>query len=235
MVRISQKSLNIDVLEELYSALEGQNITIKRIFDRRFSLSGDDLIIEGEIDELLDNLSIKFPKIVTIRFQVEESSKYEEILEKCSAIKFDHEHHQYYFGSTLVNYEFLYNRLRITEKEKILAVLFRSLLGSKFIPLMPVKIKGVVVLNKKNSSVSFVLPIQQIETLKAWLDSCFTHDCINFDTLVDIYRQTDPLMRKNLDDTIDWINGRLPEIVSKAANIDNIDIVRVYKKTLTLV
>jgi hypothetical protein len=82
MIRISQKSLSANILSDFYSALEGESIAIKRIFDPRHSLSGDDLIIEGEIDNVLDKLSQDLPRIVSLRFQIELNDYYEIFLRR---------------------------------------------------------------------------------------------------------------------------------------------------------
>ncbi|MCE7740066.1 MAG: hypothetical protein KAU62_14905 [Candidatus Heimdallarchaeota archaeon] len=231
MIRISQKSLNIDSLNDLYSALEEEPVTIKRLFDSRFSRSGDDLVIEGDIDKVLEKLTQDLPRIISIRFKTNDLNM---ILESKSVLNIEHGDTKIFFGTTLVDYEHLYSRLRINDKTKILSLLFRSQLGGQFIPLMPVKIKGVVVTNRINSSVEFILPSQRIVTLRNWLEALETNSNVNFDTLVDIFRITDPSMRKKMEDAMNWINLQLPEIVAKSSVIENIDIVRAFQSTLNL-
>ncbi|MHA1223625.1 MAG: hypothetical protein ACTSP3_10375 [Candidatus Heimdallarchaeaceae archaeon] len=231
MIRVSQKSLNIDTLDELYSALEEEELTIKRIFDPRYSFSGDDLVIEGEIDGVLEKLSQDLPKIISLRFTDRDFS---EQIEPKSALNLQHETTKIFFGTTLVDYDFIYPKLRVNEKKKILPLLFRTQLGGQFISLMPVKIKGIVITNTLNQSIEFILPVQRIETLKAWLTTMISKEKINFDTLVDIYRETDPVMRRNMEKAMEWIATQLPEIVAKSALIENIDIVRAYQSTLAL-
>ncbi len=231
MIRISQKSLNIDNLNDLYSSLEEEDITIKRIFDTRFSHSGDDLIIEGEIDRILSKLSEDLPRIIGIRFKT--NDLYSE-LESKSALNIEHGDTRIFFGTTLINYDQLYNRLRISDKTKILSMFFRSQLGGQFRALMPVKIKGVVVANKVTKTVEFILPSQRIATLKAWLEQLENNQTIDFNNLVDIFRNTDPTMRKEMEDAMNWVNQHLPEIVAKSSVIENIDIVRAYQSTLDL-
>jgi hypothetical protein len=231
MIRISQKSLNIENLDELYSSLEEESITIRRIFDPRYSHSGDDLIIEGEIDKVLGKLSQDLPRIISIRFLKED---YGEILEPKSALNIKHENKRIFFGTTLVDYNNLFDKLRIKEKTQILSLLFRSQLGGHFISLMPVKIKGIVVTNIGNSSIEFILPTQRIETLKTWLHTLSTKQSVDFDTLVDIYRDTDPSMRKQMEEAMNWVNLQLPELVAKSTNIEGIDVVRAYQSSLAL-
>lgn len=231
MIRISQKSLNIDSLNDLYSALEEELVTIKRLFDPRFSRSGDDLVIEGDIDKVLEKLTQDLPRIISVRFKTNDLNT---ILESKSVLNIEHEDTKIFFGTTLVDYEHLYSRLRINDKTKILSLLFRSQLGGQFISLMPVKIKGVVVTNRINNSVEFILPSQRIVTLRNWLEALETNSNVNFDTLVDIFRKTDPSMRKKMEDAMNWINLQLPEIVAKSSVIENIDIVRAFQSTLNL-
>ena len=231
MLRVSQKLLRIETLNELYSALEEELITIRRIFDPRFSFSGDDLIIEGEIDKVLNKLTQDLPRIISIRFRHKD---YGETLETKSALNIEHETTKIFFGTTLVDYNQLYERLRINDKNKILSLLFRTQLGGQFIPLMPVKIKGVVVTNSRNNSIEFILPSQRIETLKSWLSIISEKQNVDFDSLVDIFRETDPNMRKQMEDAINWLNSQLPELVAKSTVIENIDIVRAYQSTLDL-
>ncbi len=232
MIRISQKSLNIESLNDLYSALEEEEVTIKRIFDPRFSHSGDDLVIEGEIDKVLAKLSEDLPIVIGIKFRTTDLNAK---LESNSALNIEHGDTRIFFGTTLVNYDLLYNRLRITDKTKILSMFFRSQLGGQFLALMPVKIKGVVVANKIAKTVEFILPSQRIATLKAWLELLENEQSIDFDNLVDIFRKTDPTMRKKMEDAMNWVNQQLPEIVAKSSVIENIDIVRAYQNTLDLI
>jgi hypothetical protein len=215
----------------LYSALEEELLTIKRIFDPRFSFSGDDLIIEGEIDKVLGKLTQDLPRIISIRFH---HMDYGTLLESKSALNIEHENTKIFFGATLVDYDQLYERFRINDKAKILSLLFRTQLGAQFIPLMPVKIKGIVVTYRNNNSVEFVLPSQRIETLKSWLTYIAEKQNIDFDALVDIFRETDPSMRKQMEDAMDWLNSQLPELVAKSTVIENIDIVKAYQSTLNL-
>ncbi|MCG3258528.1 MAG: hypothetical protein H7644_02175 [Candidatus Heimdallarchaeota archaeon] len=231
MIRISQKSLNIESLNDLYSALEEEPVTIKRLFDPRFSRSGDDLVIEGDIDKVLEKLTQDLPRIISIRFK---TNNLNTILESKSVLNIEHGDTKIFFGTTLVDYEHLYSKLRINDKTKILSLLFRSQLGGQFISLMPVKIKGVVVTNRINNSVEFILPSQRIVTLRNWLEALETNSNVNFDTLVDIFRITDPSMRKKMEDAMNWINLQLPEIVAKSSVIENIDIVRAFQSTLNL-
>lgn len=231
MIRISQKSLNIESLNDLYSALEEEPVTIKRLFDPRFSRSGDDLVIEGDIDKVLEKLTQDLPRIISIRFK---TNNLNTVLESKSVLNIEHGDTKIFFGTTLVDYEHLYSKLRINDKTKILSLLFRSQLGGQFISLMPVKIKGVVVTNRINNSVEFILPSQRIVTLRNWLEALETNSNINFDTLVDIFRITDPSMRKKMEDAMNWINLQLPEIVAKSSVIENIDIVRAFQSTLNL-
>ncbi|MCE7746776.1 MAG: hypothetical protein GPJ51_00135 [Candidatus Heimdallarchaeota archaeon] len=231
MIRISQKSLNIESLNDLYSALEEEPVTIKRLFDPRFSRSGDDLVIEGDIDKVLDKLTQDLPRIISIRFK---TNNLNTVLESKSVLNIKHGDTKIFFGTTLVDYEHLYSKLRINDKTKILSLLFRSQLGGQFISLMPVKIKGVVVTNRINNSVEFILPSQRIVTLRNWLEALETNSNVNFDTLVDIFRITDPSMRKKMEDAMNWINLQLPEIVAKSSVIENIDIVRAFQSTLNL-
>ncbi|MFW9851507.1 MAG: hypothetical protein ACFFDS_01035 [Candidatus Thorarchaeota archaeon] len=232
MIRISQKSLNIETLDELYSALDKESIIIKRIFDPRYSFSGDDLIIEGEIDKVLEKLSQDLPSIISLRFHKED---YGPSIKRRSALNIQHENTQIFFGSTMVDYDYICERIRINDKTKILALLFRSQLGGKFMSLMPVKVKGIVITNNLSKTIEFVMPTQRIETLKNWLEVIGSNNSINFDNLVDIYRKTDPIMRKNMEDTMNWINAQLPELVAKATILENIDIVRAYQNTLALI
>ena len=231
MISISQKSLNIESLNDLYSALEEEPVTIKRLFDPRFSRSGDDLVIEGEIDKVLEKLTQDLPRIISIRFKTNDLNT---ILESKSVLNIKYGDTIIFFGTTLVDYEHLYSKLRINDKTKILSLLFRSQLGGQFISLMPVKIKGVVVTNRINNSVEFILPSQRIVTLRNWLEALETNSNVNFDTLVDIFRKTDPSMRKKMEDAMNWINLQLPEIVAKSSVIENIDIVRAFQSTLNL-
>ena len=231
MIRISQKMLSIETLNDLYSALEEELLTIRRIFDPRFSFSGDDLIIEGEIDKVLEKLVQDLPRIISIRFRHKD---YSEVLKSKSALNIEHENTKIFFGSTLVDYDQLYERLRINDKTKILSLLFRTQLGGQFIPLMPVKIKGIVVTYSNNNSVEFILPSQRIETLKSWLSIISERQNVDFDSLVDIFRETDPSMRKQMEDAMNWLNSQLPELVAKSTDIENIDIVRAYQSTLDL-
>jgi hypothetical protein len=231
MLRVSQKLLRIEVLNELYSALEEELITIKRVFDPRFSFSGDDLVIEGNIDKVLDKLTQDLPRIISIRFHHKDFGV---ALENKSALNIEHETTRIFFGATLVDYNQLYERLRINDRNKILSLLFRTQLGGQFIPLMPVKIKGVVVTNSRNNNIEFILPSQRIETLKAWLRIISEKQDIDFDSLVDIFRETDPNMRKQMEDAMNWLNSQLPELVAKSTVIENIDIARAYQSTLDL-
>ena len=231
MMRISQKSLNIDTLDEFYSSLDDETITIKRIFDPRYSFSGDDLIIEGDIDKILTKLTHDLPKVISVRYDFDE---YEDLFDPMTALNIQHVDTKIYFGTTMVDYENLYDRLRINDKKKILALLFKTQLGSQFISLMPVKIKGVVVTNQSNGSVEFILPAQRMETLKVWLQKLIQVGAVNFDTLVDIYRETDPNMRRKMEETMSWVNNQLPEIVAKSTVVEDIDIVRAYQNTLAL-
>ncbi|MHA1198530.1 MAG: hypothetical protein ACTSQF_04165 [Candidatus Heimdallarchaeaceae archaeon] len=231
MIRISQKSLNIENLNDLYSSLEEEAITIKRIFDPRFSHSGDDLVIEGDVDKVLAKLSEDLPRVIGIRFKTNDLNSE---LESKSALNIEHGDTRIFFGTTLINYELLYNRLRISDKKKILSMFFRSQLGGQFRSLMPVKIKGVVVANKITKTVEFILPSQRIATLKAWLELLENNQTIDFDNLVDIFRNSDPTMRKEMENAMNWVNQHLPEIVAKSSVIENIDIVRAYQSTLDL-
>ena len=232
MIRISQKSLSIEILNEIYTALEEESVTIKRIFDPRFSFSGDDLIIEGDIDKVLAKLSQDLPKIISIRFSGED---FRSLLEAKSALNIQHEKTNIFFGTSLVDYENLCNRLRIQDKVKIFALLFRSQLGGQLTSLMPVKIKGIVVTNSSSNSIDFILPTQRIETLKKWLEVLSTQNSVDFDNLVDIFRNTNPNMRKKMEDATNWINNHLPDIVAKSALVENVDIVKAYQNTLALI
>jgi glutaredoxin-related protein len=107
-------------------------------------------------------------------------------------------------------------------------------LGGQFIPLMPVKIKGIVVTYRNNNSVEFILPSQRIETLKSWLTVMSEKQRVDFDLLVDIFRETDPNMRKQMEDAMNWLNSQLPELVAKSTVIEGIDIVKAYQSTLDL-
>lgn len=231
MIRISQKSLNIDTLDEFYSSLDDESITIKRIFDPRYSFSGDDLIIEGDIDKVLTKLTHDLPKVISVRYNFDE---FEDLFDPITALNIQHGETKIYFGTTMVDYENLYDRLRVNDKKKIFALLFRTQLGSQFISLMPVKIKGVVVTNLSNGSIEFILPTQRLETLKVWLQKLIEVRTVNFDTLVDIYRETDPDMRRKMEETMIWVNGQLPDIVAKSTVVEDIDIVRAYQNTLAL-
>jgi hypothetical protein len=231
MMRISQKSLNIDTLDGFYSSLDDESITIKRIFDPRYSFSGDDLIIEGDIDKVLTKLTHDLPKVISVRYNFDE---FEDPFDPITALNIQHGDTKIYFGTSMVDYEHLYDRLRVNDKKKILALLFRTQLGSQFISLMPVKIKGVVVTNLSNGSIEFILPAQRLETLRAWLQKLMQVRTVNFDTLVDIYRETDPDMRRKMEETMIWVNGQLPDIVAKSTVVEDIDIVRAYQNTLAL-
>ncbi|MBY9000943.1 MAG: hypothetical protein KGD64_08525 [Candidatus Heimdallarchaeota archaeon] len=231
MMRISQKSLNIDTLDGLYTSLDHESITMKRIFDPRYSFSGDDLIIEGDIDLVLSKLSQDLPKIISVRYNLEE---YGEVFEPRSALNIQHGDTKIFFGTTMVDYVNLYDRLRINDKKKILALLFRTQLGGQFVSLMPVKIKGVTITNRPNQSIEFILPAQRLETLKLWIERLLSEQVINFDNLVDIYRETDPNMRKKMEETMSWVSVNLPDIVAKSTMIEDIDIVRAYQNTLAL-
>ena len=231
MMRISQKSLNIDTLDSLYSSLDDESITMKRIFDPRYSFSGDDLIIEGDIDMVPSKLSQDLPKIISVRYILDD---YQELFEPRAALNIQHGETKIFFGTTMVDYDNLYERLRINDKKKILALLFRTQLGAQFMSLMPVKIKGVTIANGSNQSIEFILPAQRLDTLKMWLEKLLSDHTINFDTLVDIYRETNPNMRKKMEESMGWITANLPDIVAKSTMIEDIDIVRAYQSTLTL-
>ena len=232
MIRISQKSLDIETLNDLFSALEGESVTIKRLFDSRYTYSGDDLIIEGEIDKVLEKLSKENLRIISIKFQSED---FDENLESKSALSIQHGETKIFFGTTLVDYEFLFSRLRINDKNKILSLFFKSQLGGQFLSIMPVKIKGMVVVDKNSKTTEFILPSQRIETLRNWLDLFTIKQKIDFDILVDIFRKTDPNMRKKMEEAMNWVNTQLPELVAKSVDIENIDFVRAYQNTLNLI
>ena len=146
----------------------------------------------------------------------------------------EHGDFKIFFGTTLIDYEHLYNRLRIQDKTKILSMFFSSQLGGQLLPLMPVKIKGVVVTNKNTKAVDFILPSQRIETIKSWLEILETDGKVDFDKLADIFRNKDPNMRKRMEDAMNSIVEHLPEIVAKSSIIENIDIVRAYQSSLNL-
>ncbi|MHA1115186.1 MAG: hypothetical protein ACTSPJ_03345 [Candidatus Heimdallarchaeaceae archaeon] len=234
MIRMNQKKLSNSALERIYDALEGEKVVIRRIFDRRFSASCDDLIIEGELDNFLKKIVTDDIDFVSVKFQVELGDLHSKLDDFC-ALSINQNNQYFYFGTTLINYEFVSTRLRIPSKEQILSLLFRSLLGSKFISLMPVKIKGLVSYSKSDNSLSFIYPSQRVETLKQWIYVFSSSEKVDFDTLVDIFKKTDPEMRKNLEDTLNWITGQLPEIVAKSTTIETIDILRSYQKSFKFV
>lgn len=231
MIRVSQKSLNIETLDGLYSSLDDESITVKRIFDPRYSFSGDDLIIEGKIDTVLSKLTQDLPRVISVRYVLDE---FEEFLDNKSAASIQHGETKIFFGTTLVDYEKIQERLRVNDKKKILSLLFRTQLGAQFVSLMPVKIKGIVITNRANRSIEFLLPSQRMETLKSWLQKVKEVGKIDFDTLVDIYRETDPNMRRQMEDTMGWVTAQLPEIVAKSAVVEDINFVKAYENALSL-
>ncbi len=234
MIRISQKTFPIDQLKEVYSAIQKQYITIKRVFDPRYSISGDDIIIEGDIDKVLENLSHGLLNFEAVRFSLSEGT-IQDKLEKKSAITILENNRHYFFGTAMVDYDQITQNLMITERDKILSLLFRSKLGSVFKPLMPVKVKGLVVVNNENNTVEFVLPTQRIETLKKWIYELMIKDSMTFKDLSNILEKTDLSMKREYEDSLNWIQTQLPELLQKSTTIENIDIISVYKKAMQLV
>ena len=232
-VRISQKTLPVSAFDPLYSTLEGQKVILKRIFDPRFSVSGDDLIIEGELDNFVDKITRMALKMVAVRFtEVDESI--EKLLEQMACFNLETEKLKVFFGTAMVSYEEIGERIRIKEKEKILALMFRTQLGAYFTALMPVKIKGIIIVNKEKKTIEFILPVQNVNTLKEWIKTLTRNQSVDFDTIVDIYRVTDPAQRKKMEQTIQWINTHLPELIAKAAIVEELDVTKIYAPTLRL-
>ena len=235
MLRISQKTSTLEAINNFYKSLEGEKIILKRIFDPRITFSGDDLIVEGDLTNLAKKLIHIPPNFLGVKFQVQELEKIKEKLVKMSTIHMTTEHITTFFGVTLVHYSSILQRLRLPEKNRLLPLLLRSQLGAYFITLMPVKVKGLVLVNSLENSVEFVLPTQRIETLKEWLNVLQTEKTVDFDVLVNIYQNFDPQMRKNMETTMQWIDLNLPELVARYAEIEEIDVYRVYKNALSLI
>ncbi len=233
MMRINLKEISNETLDAIYSAIEGEELIIKRIFDRRFSFSGDDLILEGDLDNFYKKLPEAFTKIVSLKFKLN-IGNLQESLSNYSAMSLYNNNLTYFFATALVDYEFIQSKLRLSEKSKIHALLFRSLLGSKFTSIMTVKAKGITVYNNMDNTLSFILPTQRIETLTTWLYAIATSKRVDFDKLVDIFIKTDPQMRRNLDEALNWTSKQLPELVAKATTVSDIDLLKTYDSAFRL-
>ncbi len=234
MIRVSQKALSIEELNELYSSFEENEIRIRRIFDPRFSLSGDDLIIEGDIENVLAKISRDLTNVISFRFETDIEALLVSLKNKSG--KYIEESNQiYFYGTTLVDCAQLYEHFNITENEKIISLLLRTQLGSKMVSLMPVKAKGVVIVNKEFNFIEFILPTQRIQTLKNWIETIKKENIVDFDILVDIFRQSDPSMRKKFDEDFNWITKNSPNLATRIQSIEEqIDISKVYEKSKNL-
>jgi len=235
MFRASQKTSRLDTINTFYSALKGEKVIIKRIFDPRISFSGDDLVVEGDLDSLSKKLALNPPKYLAVKFLVKDSKVIEQKLTSMSSLNMRTGHITSFFGVTLVDYSSVLQRLRLSEKDRLLPLLLKSQLGAYFITLMPVKVKGMVLVNHEDQTVEFILPTQRIDTLREWLNTLHFVEKIDFDILVNIYQNFDPQMRKNMETAMQWIDINLPDLVARYADIEEIDVYTVYKNSLSLI
>ncbi len=143
--------------------LESQ-VIIKRLTDRRLTLSPDDIVLEGMFpSDLINALSRSFPPPLSFKVEVDNS----EYLKAYTGFEWN-QTTLLYCGVSLLPYETMQQMINFENAWQYIRLITTTEAGSILRSWLAVKPKGLISVTK--NSLEFILPMHRIDLLLLWLD-----------------------------------------------------------------
>jgi len=166
-LRYSLNGISESQMDLLFSHLDRQEsqVIVKRLSNRRTTLSPDDIVLEGMFSNtMIAALARAFPP--PLSFKVEMTMGMEQLRRYCA---FEWEPQQLLLcGISLLPYQTMQQMISFENAWHYLRLLTTTEAGSILKPMLAVKAKGLVALDRNYAE--FILPLHRIDFLLAWLN-----------------------------------------------------------------
>lgn len=220
-LRYSINGINEDQLNILFDYLnnETNQIMIKRITNPRFSLSIDDLILEGFFSNILiENLSRLLPPPISVTFNILSSQS--EKFARYSAINWNYLDSVILGGVTLIPINQVTNMIDVSSIRLFMNLISSTPAASFLKAYLLIKPKGIVRFEK--DLLQFVLPNHRVDFITKWTERII-HDLeINFDWLSgstgelseEIVSNIGSIDQRQVDNLKIWLNSAINSLQS---------------------
>ena len=205
-IRLSLNGVTEGFLFTLFRLLDNEpnQILIKRINDPRFSLTSDDLILEGVFSpQFIKIISNFYPFIQS--FKISSDKITESTIESYVAKKWNANNIAFYSGVTLLPQNQIAQFVNYDSPDHFVNLLISSQAGSVLNPLLVVKPKGIIAQNEQITQV--VYPARRLDLIIEWFNKIISEET-----------------------SIDWISGSTgelaPDLASSIGDIDQNELLK---------
>ncbi len=206
-IRLSLNGVTEGFLFTLFRLLDNEpnQILIKRINDPRFSLTSDDLILEGTFSpQFIKIISNFYPFIQS--FKISSDMLTESIVETYAAKKWNTNNMTLFSGITLLPQDQIINIVKCDTPDHFVNLLISSQAGSVLNPLLLIKPKGIIAQYEQITQV--IYPARRLDLIIEWFNKI--------------------IKEKISDDWISGLTGELPpELATSIGTIDQNEILKI--------
>lgn len=232
-IRYSLNGLAESQLQNLFDKLdqEKEQIIFKRITDSRYSLSLDDIILQGNFsNDFITSLSQILPLPLMIKVENERISR--ETFNVFGSKKWESESTTIYVGNTLLPLANLNKVIGYTQGEQFIKLLTTSPAGSYLKPLLLTKAKGMIEADKYVTKIVF--PMHRIDFLLEWIDQVL-NGVMSFDWLTGATGELSPHLAGCNGELDPDLEKRIITWVNNMDTLSQIDLEKSFRRSLKVI
>jgi hypothetical protein len=206
-IRLSLNGVTEGFLFTLFRLLDNEpnQILIKRINDPRFSLTSDDLILEGVFSQQFIKIISNFYPFIQ-SFKISSDLITESIIDPYAAKTWIAKDITLYSGVTLLPQDQVASFVNYESPDHFVNLLISSQAGSVLNPLLAIKPKGIIAKSEEITQV--VYPARRLDLIIEWFNKIISDET-----------------------SIDWISGSTgelaPELASSIGDIDQNKLLKI--------
>jgi len=230
-LRYSLNNLTESQIQLLFNQIEREEspIVIRRISDHRFSLSPDDIILEGSFSQnMINSLSKGYPLPLSIKFEIKGIST-EQIVNYTT---FEwRENPKIYCGVSLIPSYALQNYISYNDATHFINLIIKTQAPSIIRPLMAIKPKGVIL--SEGNNLTMVLPNHRIDFMLKWINTLFAQE-ITVDWLSGSSGELDQDIVKSMGSIDQSKIPILKVLIQRSANMDLGNFELIFRRSLQI-